>query len=414
MPSLEGLSSSARGAERSVLRAPLPRRIWSIRARDVPATWNNSRSPASDGRPSVAPGGAEAAARGAAGAGGSGDALSTSRPPSRERHATQPAETATASATAGSVKAKAASVRERTSTVPWPIHATRPPPTAGCGPGAGNRAPGWVITPPAPGSWNATVAPSVLGSVAGTAKTAAAWAGAAQSAAAQAASAAASAARSARRIAGRSAIAVWAPAPRSVPASGARITTGSVRPTPKPRPTSSPSAGSPSATLTAGQRPHGEGEDEGREAEPEQDPVEAGRERQRQHAPPRLGHLAAHLRDDPRAPRLAGGGRQRDRGGDGDRGRPAGADRPPEQRQAAERRHAAGERAGRERGAGHERRAQAPGVAVRRERVDHREPARRPRAGHARDQTRGEQDGLEHQQDTLVWKYMTQNTFRPE
>ena len=65
-----------------------------------------------------------------------------------------------------------------------------------------------------------------------------------------------------------------------------------------------------------GERVDGEGEHERREAEAEQHAVEPGRERDRQHAPPRLGHLAAHLRDDPPAGRVARGRRQQQRGRD--------------------------------------------------------------------------------------------------
>ena len=144
-------------------------------------------------------------------------------------------------------------------------------------------------------------------------------------------------------------------------------------------------AGSPEHDADPGQRPHGEGEDERGEAEAEQHAVEPGRERHRQHAPPRLGHLPPHLRHDPRAPGLAGGRGERDRGRD-DR-RPA-AERAPEQREPAERQHAAGERSGRERHARDGGRPQPPGIAGGRERLHHREPARRPRPGHAGDDAR--------------------------
>ena len=130
----------------------------------------------------------------------------------------------------------------------------------------------------------------------------------------------------------------------------------------------------------AGQRPHREAEDEGREAEPEQDSVEAGRERHRHHAAPRLRDLAADLRDDPRAPRLAD--RRRERDGRRHRGRSR-AERAAEQREAAERHDPAGQRPGGERRAGDRGRPQPPGVAGGRERLHHREAARRPRAGHA-------------------------------
>ena len=80
-----------------------------------------------------------------------------------------------------------------------------------------------------------------------------------------------------------------------------------------------------------------------------------------------------------------------------------------EQREAAERRDAAGQRAGGERRAGDDRRAHPLRVAVRRERVDHREPARRPGPGQAGDQRGG---GERDQHGTFVWKYMTQNTRR--
>jgi hypothetical protein len=141
-----------------------------------------------------------------------------------------------------------------------------------------------------------------------------------------------------------------------------------------------------------GERPHREGEDEGREAEAEQHAVEAGGERDGQHAPPRLGHLAAHLRHDPQPARLA------DRRGDRERRRhdrgagAAGTERFTELRQPAEGQHPACERAGREGEAGDERRPQPTRVARGRQRLDHRESARRPRAG----DPGGERGGGEH------------------
>jgi transcription-repair coupling factor (superfamily II helicase) len=68
----------------------------------------------------------------------------------------------------------------------------------------------------------------------------------------------------------------------------------------------------------------------------------------------------------------------------------------PEQREAAEGQHAAGQSAGGERRAGDRGRPQPPGVALRRERLDHREPARRPRAGDPRDEREGDHDRRQH------------------
>ncbi len=141
-----------------------------------------------------------------------------------------------------------------------------------------------------------------------------------------------------------------------------------------------------------GERPHREGEDEGREAEAEQHAVEAGGERDGQHAPPRLGHLAPDLRDDPQPARLADRRGDRDRRGHDRGARAAGAERLAEPRQPAEGQHAAGERAEREGDAGDERGPQPPGVPGGRQRLDHREPARRPRAG----QPGRERGGGEH------------------
>ena len=218
------------------------------------------------------------------------------------------------------------------------------------------------------------------------------------------ASAAASSARSERRMRGRSAIAACS----LPPPDGASAITGSARPTPNASPMARPVAGSPTRDADPGQRPHGEGEDEGGEAEPEQDAVEAGGERDGQDAAPGLRDLAADLGDDPRVARLAERRGQRDGGGDVGRVR---AERVAEQGEPAERDHAAGERAGGERRARDHGRPQPLRVAARRERLDHREPARRPRAGHARDQRGDDHDGRQHL--TFVWKYMTQNTLRP-
>ena len=118
----------------------------------------------------------------------------------------------------------------------------------------------------------------------------------------------------------------------------------------------------------AGQRPHGEREDEGGEAEPEQHAVQPGRERHRQHPPPRLGHLPADLGHDARAARLARRRGQRDQRRD--RHRP-GAQRVPEEREAAERDDSADQRAGGER----RRRRRASSAAARRSRAA---PACRP------------------------------------
>jgi hypothetical protein len=130
--------------------------------------------------------------------------------------------------------------------------------------------------------------------------------------------------------------------------------------------------------------------------EAEQHAVEPCRERHRHPPPPRLRDLAADLRQDPRPARLADRGGQRQRGGHGQRGGPARAERLPEQRQAAERDRATGQGAGRERRARRERGPQPPRVAVRGERLHHREATGRPRAGHA-GRRRGEHEhGLQH------------------
>ena len=137
--------------------------------------------------------------------------------------------------------------------------------------------------------------------------------------------------------------------PRAVSCSGASTTTGTIRPVGEGEPDDDADGRLAEHEAGRGERVDGEGEHEGREAEAEQDAVQPGRERDRQHAPPRLGHLPAHLRDDPPAARVARGGREQQRGRDRDGGAVAGAERAAEQREAAERRHAAGERAGGER-----------------------------------------------------------------
>jgi hypothetical protein len=166
---------------------------------------------------------------------------------------------------------------------------------------------------------------------------------------------------------------------------------GQQPPEPEPEPDQQPELRVAERHADPGQRPHGEGEDERGEAEPEQDAVEPGRQRHRQHAPPRLRHLAAHLRHDPRPAGLAHGGRERDRGGDRGSCRAARAERVAERRQPAERDRPAGERAGREGQARRHRRGHPAGVAVRRQRVDHREAAGRPRAGQPGDDRGGDE-----------------------
>jgi len=161
------------------------------------------------------------------------------------------------------------------------------------------------------------------------------------------------------------------------------------------------------------QRPR---QDVRREAHAEQDAVQAPGEGQRQDPPPGLRHLAAQLRRDAHA------GRVEHRRGDGDRDRDAEGQRRgraagerAERGQAAERDRPAERRPGRERGACRHRPPPPARMAVGPERVDHREAARRPRAGQPGDEPGERQrDGGElHQHGTFVWKYMTQNTLRP-
>ena len=173
-----------------------------------------------------------------------------------------------------------------------------------------------------------------------------------------------------------------------------------------------PSAGSPSATLIAGERPHREGQDEGREAEAEQDAVEAGRERDGHHAPPRLGHLPADLRHDPRAARLA------DRGGERDRGRRDRARAPPApsalRRAARARRRSARRRRARRRRTSRRRRASSA-AGRRSPRGASVSTIENPHGDHAPVTPGDERGGGEHrgQHGTFVWKYMTQKTRRP-
>ena len=217
------------------------------------------------------------------------------------------------------------------------------------------------------------------------------------SASAQAASATASTRRSPSRIAGRSHIAAVIAPPRSVPANGASADHRQRAAGAEREPDRQPQRRVAERDADSGERPDREGQHERREAEPEQHAVAGRRERHGQHAPPRLRHLAADLRRDPQPARLGHRGGDRDDRGGADRRRPAGAQRGAREREPPERDRAAGERAERERGAGCQRRAQPPRVAVRGERVDHREAARRPRAGHpggerCGDQARGQHD----------------------
>ena len=224
-------------------------------------------------------------------------------------------------------------------------------------PGAASRPPARASTPPPPGCWKASSPASALGSVAGTANTR-------------------------RRLRGRR--------PQRGGAGGQRHRVGGAQRAQDPRalghrgvgggaavgarqrreqhdrqraadpeaePDEQPERRVAERDADAGQRPHGEGEDEGGEAEPEQHAVQPGGQRQREHAPPRLGDLAAHLGDDPRAARLARRpppARPRPRR----RARPR-AERLAQQRQPAERRHAAGQRARGERHARDQRGAHA-------------------------------------------------------
>ncbi len=203
--------------------------------------------------------------------------------------------------------------------------------------------------------------------------------------------------------------------PASRSAIGATSAIGSARPDPECEPDREPDRRVAERERDPGEREDAEGEHEGGEPEPEQDAVEPGRERHRHHPAPVLGQLAAQLGQD-RHPAQLG-----DRGDDGDRrgdqvreAPPAPLDQPAERREQAEGDHAARERPDRERDAGRDRRRPPAGVADRADRLDHREPARRPGAADAGEQRRDEQGELEPaQQGTLVWKYITQKTLRP-
>jgi hypothetical protein len=148
----------------------------------------------------------------------------------------------------------------------------------------------------------------------------------------------------------------------------------------------------------ARQRGHGEREHERREAEAEQQTVAGGGDGQRDHPPPVLGHLAADLGHDPRAARLQRGGHE-----DRPRGRPDGdlsaAQDRAEQRQRPERERPAHQRARDEGRAGRDGRAPSARVAGGSERGHHRQPARRPRAGHPGGEGR---DGQNDQHGTRV------------
>ena len=99
-------------------------------------------------------------------------------------------------------------------------------------------------------------------------------------------------------------------------ASGASTTIGNARPIPNASPIATPTDGIADGEADAGERPGAEAEDERRESQAQQDPVERRGHRQR-HAPaPGLGELPPHLRHDPHAADLGHGRDGRDRGGE--------------------------------------------------------------------------------------------------
>ena len=273
---------------------------------------------------------------------------------------------------------------------------TRPAASAGSRPGRASVAPSRRRKPTPPGCWNANSAPSAAGPDAGSAATAtdfdargAACAGAAPITAAQTTSARASATRRPRRIAGRSAIAACAALPRSLPATGASAITGSARPAPKASPSTAPIAGSPSATLTAASAHTANVRMKVVKPSPSSTPYRpaaSGTGSTRRHDSGTWRRTCGTIRS---AARLADRRRHRDHRRHHGCARATRADCLAELRQPAERQHAAGERAEREREAGDERRSQPAGVARRRQRLDHREAARRPRAGDAGGERRG-------------------------
>ena len=228
-------------------------------------------------------------------------------------------------------------------------------------------------TPASPASCQAISAPSTLGSLALVASRCGHQA---TSATAHAVSATASTARSERRIRGRSAIAAC----RRAAAGRSEHDDGQQPPGAEGEADRQPERGIAERDADAGQRPDREGEDERREAEPEQHAVEPGGQRHRQRRRHDSGTWRRTCGHDPRAARLADRRRQRDRGR---RDRGARAERLAEQREAAEGDRAAHQRAdreGRARGDGH---PHPPGVALRGERLHHREAARGPGAGDA-------------------------------
>ena len=214
----------------------------------------------------------------------------------------------------GADRGRAPGERER------PARAGDQPGRAGLRPGEQARRPRWVR--------GAARDDDGRGSGLGRARPAgAAWAGAAVTATAATSSAAASTARSAAQDHG-------ALGHRGRHA-GARVRVGGGRErdhgqgAPGAEPEAHEGAERRIAERHAqrGERPHGEGEDERGEAEPEQHAVAGRGQWHRQHPPPRLGHLAAHLRHDPHAARLAERGRERDGRRHRERGAAAGPER---------------------------------------------------------------------------------------
>jgi hypothetical protein len=134
----------------------------------------------------------------------------------------------------------------------------------------------------------------------------------------------------------------------------------------------------PEGECDAGERPHCEREHERGERQSQQDPVQGSRQCHR-HPPARgLGHLMADLRHDANAERVERAPRERDghrhRVGRMRQGRPDG-------RQRHERRQRPGQRPDAERDDGGNRGAATLAPAARTQRLDHGEPAWRPRAG---------------------------------
>ena len=178
-----------------------------------------------------------------------------------------------------------------------------------------------------------------------------------------------------------------------VPAAGLRRERGQEEDRHRPAEAEPGSEGEAEPDLSENERndresPEREREDERDEAEAQEHAVGTRGRRERQPAPPALGNLAADLRDDADSAGLGCGRCERDGDGHGD-GR-ADCDRTSQRAEAYEGGDSAREGSNGERDTrcSAENRGAGPP-----DRLDYREPARRPRSGEPRDESGRAEDG---------------------